>query len=242
MTERDAFRGPGAWNVDFIVGKRFRFGTNKAALVRLEAYNLFNHHNMYVHSRCRRHQQLHLDHRVPGRRTAGCSSGSSSNSDRGRQRRARGRAHRVSHEGEPHGLPLRILQSACRQHPDRADPVRSSDRVPPLDFVHRDPDRRCARPSGGWSRPVRVVRRGPRHPRAACRRAAGAAQVRSRRGFGRGVVVVDRRSRSRHPAASSTGRRGHHRQLAAVRDLLYHAARARWSIRRRGSTWRRSRR
>jgi hypothetical protein len=50
MTERDAFRGPGAYNVDFIVGKRFRFGTSKAALVRLEAYNLFNHHNMKVHS------------------------------------------------------------------------------------------------------------------------------------------------------------------------------------------------
>ena len=46
MTKRNAFRGPGAWNVDFIVGKRFRFG-NKAALIRLEAYNVFNHHNMY---------------------------------------------------------------------------------------------------------------------------------------------------------------------------------------------------
>jgi outer membrane receptor protein involved in Fe transport len=46
MTERNAFRGPGAWNVDFVVGKRFRFG-NKAALIRLEAYNVFNHHNMY---------------------------------------------------------------------------------------------------------------------------------------------------------------------------------------------------
>jgi hypothetical protein len=46
MTARNAFRGPGAWNVDFIVGKRFRFG-NKAALIRLEAYNVFNHHNMY---------------------------------------------------------------------------------------------------------------------------------------------------------------------------------------------------
>ena len=50
MTARDAFRGPGAWNVDFIVGKRFRFGTSKAVLVRLEAYNLFNHHNMFVRS------------------------------------------------------------------------------------------------------------------------------------------------------------------------------------------------
>jgi outer membrane receptor protein involved in Fe transport len=49
MTERNDFRGPGAWNMDFIIGKRFRFG-NKAALIRLEAYNLFNHHNMYVNT------------------------------------------------------------------------------------------------------------------------------------------------------------------------------------------------
>jgi hypothetical protein len=49
MTERNAFRGPGAWKVDLIVGKRFRFG-NKAALVRFEAYNVFNHHNMYVNT------------------------------------------------------------------------------------------------------------------------------------------------------------------------------------------------
>jgi outer membrane receptor protein involved in Fe transport len=46
MTKRNDFYGPGAWNVDFIIGKRFRFGS-KAALVRLEAYNLFNHANMY---------------------------------------------------------------------------------------------------------------------------------------------------------------------------------------------------
>jgi hypothetical protein len=49
MSKRNAFRGPGAWNVDLIVGKRFRFG-NKAALVRFEAYNVFNHHNMYVNT------------------------------------------------------------------------------------------------------------------------------------------------------------------------------------------------
>ena len=49
MTKRNEFRGPGAWNVDFIVGKRFRFGS-KAALVRLEAYNVFNHHNMYANT------------------------------------------------------------------------------------------------------------------------------------------------------------------------------------------------
>jgi outer membrane receptor protein involved in Fe transport len=49
MTKRNDFYGPGAWNVDFIIGKRFRFG-NKAALLRLEAYNLFNHANMYAHT------------------------------------------------------------------------------------------------------------------------------------------------------------------------------------------------
>ena len=47
MTERNAFRGPGAWNLDMSIGKRFRFG-NKAGLIRLEMYNVFNHHNMYA--------------------------------------------------------------------------------------------------------------------------------------------------------------------------------------------------
>jgi hypothetical protein len=50
MTLRDAFRGPGKWNIDFGLNKRFRFGTNKAVQVRYEAFNLFNHHNMYVHT------------------------------------------------------------------------------------------------------------------------------------------------------------------------------------------------
>jgi TonB dependent receptor len=50
MTERDAFRGPAYWNVDFLMSKRFRFGTDKALQFRLEAYNLFNHANMYVHA------------------------------------------------------------------------------------------------------------------------------------------------------------------------------------------------
>jgi hypothetical protein len=49
MTKRDDFRGPGAWNVDYAVGKRFRFGNDKAVMTRLEVYNLFNHHNMYTH-------------------------------------------------------------------------------------------------------------------------------------------------------------------------------------------------
>jgi hypothetical protein len=50
MTARDDFREPGFWNVDFLLSKRFRFGTRYAAQVRLEAYNLFNHANMYVHA------------------------------------------------------------------------------------------------------------------------------------------------------------------------------------------------
>ena len=49
-TERNGFRGPGAWNFDMSVGKRFRFGNNRAALVRLEMYNIFNHHNMYANT------------------------------------------------------------------------------------------------------------------------------------------------------------------------------------------------
>jgi outer membrane receptor protein involved in Fe transport len=46
MTERDAVRGPGYWNVDFGLSKRVRFGT-RAVQLRLEAYNLFNHANMF---------------------------------------------------------------------------------------------------------------------------------------------------------------------------------------------------
>jgi len=49
MTKRNDFRGPGAWNIDYAVGKRFRFGNDKAVMTRLEMYNVFNHHNMYLH-------------------------------------------------------------------------------------------------------------------------------------------------------------------------------------------------
>jgi len=50
MTNRNAFRGPGAWNIDYLVGKRFRFAGTRAVNIRLEMYNLFNHRNMYVRS------------------------------------------------------------------------------------------------------------------------------------------------------------------------------------------------
>ena len=50
MTKRDAFRSPGFWNVDFGFSKRFRFGPRYAAQIRIEAYNLFNHANMYANA------------------------------------------------------------------------------------------------------------------------------------------------------------------------------------------------
>jgi len=48
MTERDAFRAPGTWNVDFGVSKRVRLGGQRAVQVRAEFYNLFNHASMIV--------------------------------------------------------------------------------------------------------------------------------------------------------------------------------------------------
>ena len=49
MMARNAIRGPGFWNVDFILSKRVRFGS-RALQLRAEAYNLFNHANMYPHA------------------------------------------------------------------------------------------------------------------------------------------------------------------------------------------------
>ena len=48
MTQRDAFRGPGFWNVDFSLSKRVRFTPHNAIQFRVEAYNLFNHPNMFA--------------------------------------------------------------------------------------------------------------------------------------------------------------------------------------------------
>jgi hypothetical protein len=47
MTARNAFRGPGAWFLDFALQKRFRIGGTRAGVFRLEVYNLFDHANMY---------------------------------------------------------------------------------------------------------------------------------------------------------------------------------------------------
>jgi outer membrane receptor protein involved in Fe transport len=49
MTKRNDFRGPGFWNVDLVLSRRVRFGT-RAVQFRGEAYDLFNHANMYPHA------------------------------------------------------------------------------------------------------------------------------------------------------------------------------------------------
>src|SRR5437868_1038361 len=48
MTRRNAFRGPGAWNFDFAVGKSFALTERIKLEFRAEGFNIFNHHNMYV--------------------------------------------------------------------------------------------------------------------------------------------------------------------------------------------------
>ena len=47
MEARNSVRGPGYWNVDFGLSKRVRFGT-QALQLRVEAYNLFNHANLFA--------------------------------------------------------------------------------------------------------------------------------------------------------------------------------------------------
>ena len=48
MMSRNALRGPGAWNTDASVIKRFRISERSDVQFRAEAFNLFNHHNLYV--------------------------------------------------------------------------------------------------------------------------------------------------------------------------------------------------
>jgi hypothetical protein len=48
MTKRNAFRGPGVWNLDLGLSKRVRFNDKYAVQFRVEAYNFFNHANMYA--------------------------------------------------------------------------------------------------------------------------------------------------------------------------------------------------
>ncbi|HVF48495.1 MAG TPA: TonB-dependent receptor [Pyrinomonadaceae bacterium] len=48
MTRRNAFRGPGFWNVDAGIYKRIRFTEKYSLQLRLEAFNVFNHANLFV--------------------------------------------------------------------------------------------------------------------------------------------------------------------------------------------------
>lgn len=48
MTRRNEFTGPGAWNADAAVAKRFNLGEGIGLEFRAEAFDLLNHHNLYV--------------------------------------------------------------------------------------------------------------------------------------------------------------------------------------------------
>jgi hypothetical protein len=48
MTGRNAFRGPGFWNLDAGVYKNFRISESKSVQLRGEFFDLFNHSNLYL--------------------------------------------------------------------------------------------------------------------------------------------------------------------------------------------------
>jgi len=48
MTSRNEFRGPGAWNADAAVAKKFKFTETTDLEFRAEAFDMLNHHNLYV--------------------------------------------------------------------------------------------------------------------------------------------------------------------------------------------------
>lgn len=50
MTRRNAFRGPGAWNTDMAMGKKFTITERVGLEFRAEGFNIFNHHNYYVNA------------------------------------------------------------------------------------------------------------------------------------------------------------------------------------------------
>ncbi|HSB10324.1 MAG TPA: TonB-dependent receptor [Blastocatellia bacterium] len=48
MSKRNAFRGPGFWNMDGAAFKNFHLTENVKLQLRLEAYNVFNHANLFI--------------------------------------------------------------------------------------------------------------------------------------------------------------------------------------------------
>ena len=50
MTRRNAFRGPGAWNTDVAVEKKFNLTERVGLTFRAEGFAIFNHHNLYINT------------------------------------------------------------------------------------------------------------------------------------------------------------------------------------------------
>jgi hypothetical protein len=50
MTGRDYFHQPGIWNLNAGAYKSIRFTERMSLQLRLEAYNVFNHSNLYVNT------------------------------------------------------------------------------------------------------------------------------------------------------------------------------------------------
>jgi hypothetical protein len=50
MTHRNDFRGPGAWNVDMAVDKKFPITSTVGLEFRAEGFDVLNHHNYYVNT------------------------------------------------------------------------------------------------------------------------------------------------------------------------------------------------
>jgi hypothetical protein len=48
MTARNAFRGPGAWNLDASVSKIFPIHEQVNLEFRAEGFDVLNHHNLYI--------------------------------------------------------------------------------------------------------------------------------------------------------------------------------------------------
>jgi hypothetical protein len=48
MSKRNQFRGPGFWNLDAGLYKNFQITERTRFQLRFEAYNVFNHANLYI--------------------------------------------------------------------------------------------------------------------------------------------------------------------------------------------------